>query len=158
MIRNFPVMPGVPAAGHVTSNGFWHPGSAAGCQRTPCNSPPPIERVRSRYSARPAYTWPECTCVIGETCAEARCAHCATLAPDAACPGDIDGPVARFIQEDDADDEFDPYAELGRLKATMPAAEFAVLCTRYDVCPVHVTDIAICRDDQLACQEQEAGQ
>jgi hypothetical protein len=26
-------MPGVPAAGHVTSSGYWHPGPADGCDR-----------------------------------------------------------------------------------------------------------------------------
>lgn len=33
----WPVMPGVPAAGHVASNGFWHPGSVDNCDKTPCS-------------------------------------------------------------------------------------------------------------------------
>ncbi len=31
MTRAFPVVPGVPAAGHVTGGGAWHPGRAEGC-------------------------------------------------------------------------------------------------------------------------------
>jgi hypothetical protein len=30
-----PLMPGVPAAGHVTASGFWHPGRAEGCVKCP---------------------------------------------------------------------------------------------------------------------------
>jgi len=30
----WPVMPGVPAAGHY-SGGFWHPGAVGGCQKCP---------------------------------------------------------------------------------------------------------------------------
>jgi hypothetical protein len=29
----WPVTPGVPAAGHVTASGFWHPGNGATCPR-----------------------------------------------------------------------------------------------------------------------------
>jgi len=31
--RSWPVIPGVPAAGHVTSGGWWHPGRAEGCPK-----------------------------------------------------------------------------------------------------------------------------
>jgi len=31
MGRRWPVMPGVPAAGHLTGGGFWHPGRPEGC-------------------------------------------------------------------------------------------------------------------------------
>ena len=31
----WPVQPGVPAAGHVTSGGAWHPGNGETCPR--CN-------------------------------------------------------------------------------------------------------------------------
>lgn len=31
--RAWPVMPGVPAAGHVTAGGFWHPGPVEGCAK-----------------------------------------------------------------------------------------------------------------------------
>ena len=30
-MRAWPYMPGVPAAGHVTSGGHWHPGRIDGC-------------------------------------------------------------------------------------------------------------------------------
>lgn len=29
------MIPGVPAAGHVTSSGFWHPGRIDGCAKCP---------------------------------------------------------------------------------------------------------------------------
>lgn len=29
----WPMMPGVPAAGHLTSGGFWHPGPVQGCPK-----------------------------------------------------------------------------------------------------------------------------
>lgn len=38
MRRTFPVQPGVPAAGHVTTGGAWHPGRAEGCGK--CGPPP----------------------------------------------------------------------------------------------------------------------
>lgn len=31
-----PYIPGVPAAGHISSNGFWHPGSPDTCPKSPC--------------------------------------------------------------------------------------------------------------------------
>jgi hypothetical protein len=31
-----PAVPGAPQAGHIASNGFWHPGHADTCPRTPC--------------------------------------------------------------------------------------------------------------------------
>jgi hypothetical protein len=30
-VRAYPVQPGVPAAGHVSARGFWHPGRVDGC-------------------------------------------------------------------------------------------------------------------------------
>ena len=38
-MRAFDYMPGIPAAGHV-ANGFWHPGAARNCHKTPCYEPP----------------------------------------------------------------------------------------------------------------------
>jgi len=32
----WPYLPGVPAAGHVTSKGFWHPGDGRTCSKG-CN-------------------------------------------------------------------------------------------------------------------------
>lgn len=32
-----PMVPGVPAAGHLTDGGFWHPGRAEGCVK--CEPP-----------------------------------------------------------------------------------------------------------------------
>lgn len=31
----WPLIPGVPAAGHVARNGAWHPGPIAGCRKCP---------------------------------------------------------------------------------------------------------------------------
>lgn len=36
MTRGFPVLPGIPGAGHVAVNGYWHPGSEGSCQKGPC--------------------------------------------------------------------------------------------------------------------------
>jgi len=37
-VRAWAYMPGVPAAGHVTSGGAWHPGAIEGCQKCPRES------------------------------------------------------------------------------------------------------------------------
>lgn len=41
-MRAWDYMPGVPAAGHVTSGGAWHPGGARGCRKCepsrPCDN------------------------------------------------------------------------------------------------------------------------
>lgn len=29
-------IPGVPSVGHLTSNGYWHPGSCRNCNKQPC--------------------------------------------------------------------------------------------------------------------------
>jgi hypothetical protein len=39
-VRAWPVVPGVPAAGHVTSAGWWHPGRADGCRK--CEPAEPV--------------------------------------------------------------------------------------------------------------------
>lgn len=36
MSGGFPAVPGVPAAGHVARNGYWHPGTDSTCQKSPC--------------------------------------------------------------------------------------------------------------------------
>jgi hypothetical protein len=30
-------IPGVPAAGHISTNGFWHPGNLNTCPKSPCS-------------------------------------------------------------------------------------------------------------------------
>lgn len=35
------LMPGVPAAGHLTGFGFWHPGPVEGCLKCPTLDPEP---------------------------------------------------------------------------------------------------------------------
>lgn len=35
-MSGYPMMPGVPAGGHVARNGFWHPGGESSCPKTPC--------------------------------------------------------------------------------------------------------------------------
>ena len=37
----WPVTPGVPAAGHTSSSGFWHPGQIDGCVKCPQTGPRP---------------------------------------------------------------------------------------------------------------------
>lgn len=32
-MKPYPLIPGVPAAGHVAANGFWHPGRPKGCPK-----------------------------------------------------------------------------------------------------------------------------
>lgn len=39
-MKPYPLMPGVPAAGHVTGSGFWHPGKADGCAKCGLNYDP----------------------------------------------------------------------------------------------------------------------
>jgi len=36
-MKAYPMMPGVPFAGHVTRSGFWHPGSISTCRKSPCD-------------------------------------------------------------------------------------------------------------------------
>lgn len=49
----FPVMPGVPAAGHVTGGGAWHPGRAEGCGKcTPSQTPRDRQRAAERDARR----------------------------------------------------------------------------------------------------------
>ena len=40
MPHAWPHTPGVPAAGHVTSRGWWHPGRIDGCAKCPAPLPP----------------------------------------------------------------------------------------------------------------------
>ena len=47
----WPYMPSVPAAGHVTARGFWHPGRPENCRKCP----PPTQR-RSLMTERPGTT------------------------------------------------------------------------------------------------------
>lgn len=35
-MKGWPFIPGVPAAGHIARNGFWHPGSIDNCPKSPC--------------------------------------------------------------------------------------------------------------------------
>lgn len=36
-MKAYPYIPGVPAAGHIASGGFWHPGRIDGCPK--CEPP-----------------------------------------------------------------------------------------------------------------------
>lgn len=38
-MRVWPYIPGVPAAGHVTERGYWHPGRIDGCPKCPVDRP-----------------------------------------------------------------------------------------------------------------------
>jgi hypothetical protein len=44
----WPAVPGVPAAGHVTGGGAWHPGLPAGCVKCPPKRLDPHARPRER--------------------------------------------------------------------------------------------------------------
>lgn len=52
-MKAWPVMPGVPAAGHVTASGFWHPGRADGCVKCPAPAPSITCPVCRRTSHNP---------------------------------------------------------------------------------------------------------
>ncbi len=45
-MKAWPYIPGVPAAGHVTSKGYWHPGPVNGCQK--CEPTPRPKREARR--------------------------------------------------------------------------------------------------------------
>lgn len=60
MTRAWPSAPGVPAAGHVTASGFWHPGKIDGCPKCPDES---RWRQVPEYAGKclvvcPDYSWP----------------------------------------------------------------------------------------------------
>lgn len=50
-MKAWPVYPGVPAAGHVTAKGFWHPGRVEGCVKCQPDEPKPNPR-RERNDRR----------------------------------------------------------------------------------------------------------
>jgi hypothetical protein len=60
-----PYMPGVPAAGHVTGQGFWHPGAIEGC-------------VKCTPKKEPSITCPECgrTSYNRHDIAQGYCGNC----------------------------------------------------------------------------------
>lgn len=51
----------------------------------------------------------------------------------------------RLLEADDVDTP--AIAEI--LMRHLPAAMFVAMCNTLELCPVHVTDIAICRDDDV---------
>lgn len=63
-MRAWPYMPGVPAAGHVTARGWWHPGRIEGCAKCPppdpvcaeCGKPVHRQRDDAWYHNRNAST------------------------------------------------------------------------------------------------------
>lgn len=38
IVNAWDYIPGVPAAGHVTTRGYWHPGAAANCSKAGCDN------------------------------------------------------------------------------------------------------------------------
>ena len=60
-MRSYPVQPGVPAAGHVTASGFWHPGSSTNCQKGQCQPPHDhrwvdvVDKRAAQTEGNPAY-------------------------------------------------------------------------------------------------------
>lgn len=53
MSAGFPAVPGVPAAGHVTRTGFWHPGTEATCAKTPCAEERGPQRAQAALGRMP---------------------------------------------------------------------------------------------------------
>jgi hypothetical protein len=45
-MKPYLVVPGVPAAGHIASNGFWHPGRIEGCPKCPQQEARPAARPK----------------------------------------------------------------------------------------------------------------
>lgn len=46
--RGWDYRPGVPAAGHVTPSGYWHPGALSNCGKAPCKQDEPPRRPVDR--------------------------------------------------------------------------------------------------------------
>ena len=53
-MRTYPVMPGVPAMGHVTGGGNWHPGRADNCVK--CDAPRSFVLKRSDIQRCPKHS------------------------------------------------------------------------------------------------------
>ena len=64
-------MPGVPAAGHVTSSGSWHPGRIDGCVKCPPEPCPVL--------------WAPSGDVLGTAATETGAIRCASRIPKLAC-------------------------------------------------------------------------
>jgi hypothetical protein len=47
------MIPGVPAAGHLSVNGFWHPGRADGCPKPPCADVQRVQQLRRSSATSP---------------------------------------------------------------------------------------------------------
>ncbi len=52
-MKSWPYMPGVPAAGHVTAAGWWHPGRSENCSRCAEPQPPILTTHNGRVVALP---------------------------------------------------------------------------------------------------------
>jgi hypothetical protein len=52
-MRTHPFIPGVPAAGHVTGGGAWHPGRAEGCPKCPAPTMVVWRAPSGRHHLRP---------------------------------------------------------------------------------------------------------
>jgi len=57
------VMPGVPAAGHIASNGFWHPGKEDGCSK--CEPDRQFVKCHNGDRISQCYHWPRCSNIPG---------------------------------------------------------------------------------------------
>ena len=50
MSRGWDAVPGVPAAGHITGRGYWHPGPLSNCGKSPCSEDRKSDRkARQRH-------------------------------------------------------------------------------------------------------------
>jgi hypothetical protein len=63
----------------------------------------------------------------------------------------IDADAASF--NSDAEDAFDPFADdiIDRRSTELSPEGFRAWCAAFDICPIHLTDIEICLDDDLGC-------
>ena len=49
-------------------------------------------------------------------------------------------------------DEPDAFEVIEHLQPVMAPVLFKQLCESREICPIHICDIQICRDDELECQ------
>jgi hypothetical protein len=65
-MRGIPIVPGVPAAGHVSVTGWWHPGRADGCVKCEPPTPPTCNGSRRSQTGRRATASEGSDCKTGK--------------------------------------------------------------------------------------------
>lgn len=51
----YPVVPGVPSAGHVTRGGFWHPGYEDNCMKGNCHTHHFVPKRSGSWAGEPSF-------------------------------------------------------------------------------------------------------